>query len=199
MSKSQKIEAVKHLKEQLEESEAAIFAEFRGLKVQEMKELRRALADSDTEFRVVKNTLTRIAVREANLEDLLPMLEGSTAIAFIKGDPVAAAKGLDEIAKKYPALVIKGGLLSGKVFGAEQAQALAKIKPREVILSQLAGLLQSPAQKLASLLQAPIRNLGYLLAALLDKAPKEAEPTAEAEPTEATTLETKEQEETNGN
>lgn len=173
MPKPQKVEAVTKLKERFEQSDAAILTEFRGLKVGEMKELRRLLADAGTEFKVVKNTLGRIAAKEAKLDELLPLLEGSTAIAFIKGDPIVAAKGIDEIAKKYPSLVIKGGFLDGKVFGAERAQSLAKIKPREVLLSQLAGMLQSPIQKLAGLLQAPIRDLGYVLAAYKDKLEKD--------------------------
>src|SRR3989337_389610 len=111
MAKPQKVEAVKELKDQFERSSAALLAEFRGLKVSEMKELRRTLAEGGTEFKVVKNTLTRIAAREANREALVPLLEGSTAIAFIQGDPVQAAKGLDDIAKKYPALIVKGGML----------------------------------------------------------------------------------------
>jgi len=169
MPKPQKVEAVRELKERFEGSKAALLAEFRGLKVEEMKELRRILSESGGQFKVVKNTLSRIAAKEASLDELLPFLEGSTAIAFINGDPVAAAKGLDEMAKKYPALVIKGGLMDGKVFGAEQAQALAKVKPREVLLAQLAGLLQSPIQGLVNLLQAPVRDLGYVLAAYRQK------------------------------
>ncbi|MCA1840482.1 MAG: 50S ribosomal protein L10 [Actinomycetota bacterium] len=174
MPKAQKTEAVKELKESFERSDAAILAEFTGLKVLEMKELRQALAATGTQFKVVKNTLTRIAAREAAMEDLIPLLEGSTAIAFIQGDPVAAAKGLDEIAKKYPALVIKGGILEGRVLGAEQAQGLAKLKSREVLLAQLAGMFISPVQKLASLLAAPINQLGYVLAAYQEKLGAEA-------------------------
>lgn len=185
MPKPQKVEAVTKLKERFEDSDAAILTEFRGLKVSEMKELRRLLAGAGTEFKVVKNTLGRIAAKEAQLDDLLPLLEGSTAIAFIKGDAVAAAKGIDEISKKYPALVIKGGFLDGKVFGADQAQALAKVKPREVILAQLAGLLQSPLVKLAGLLQAPLRDFGYALGAYMDKLEKESPAAAAPAATEA--------------
>ena len=190
MPKPQKIEAVTKLKERFEQSDAAILTEFRGLKVGEMKELRRLLADTGTEFKVVKNTLGRIAAKEAKLDELLPLLEGSTAIAFIKGDPIVAAKGIDEIAKKYPSLVIKGGFLDGKVFGAERAQSLAKVKPREVLLSQLAGMLQSPIQKLAGLLQAPIRDLGYLLAAYKDKLEKDNPVAASAPAAEVAETET---------
>lgn len=178
MPKPQKIEAVADLKRRLEESEAALLAEFRGLKVEEIKELRRALAAIRTEFRVVKNALARIAVREAQMEGLLPLFEGSTAIAFIKGDPVEAAKRLDEISKKYPALTIKGGIVEGRVLDASGAGALAKIKPRDVLLAELARMLQSPLQKLAILLAAPLRDLAYALASYQ----RELEAEAEAQP-----------------
>lgn len=174
MPKPQKIAAVADIKERFEDADAALFTEFHGLKVEEMKELRRELAKHGASFKVVKNTLSRIAAREANLEDVIPLLEGSTAIAFIKGDPIPVAKGLDDAAKKFPSLIIKGGLLAGKVFGAEQAQALAKVKPREVLLAQLAGMMRSPIQKLATLLQAPVRDLGYVLGAYLAKLEKES-------------------------
>ncbi|MGH3117200.1 MAG: 50S ribosomal protein L10 [Gaiellales bacterium] len=165
MPKPEKVAAVQELSERLREAPAALLAEFRGLKVQEMKELRRTLAGAGAEFRVVKNTLARLAAREAKLDDLLPLLEGSTGIAFVRGDPIEAAKGLDEFAKKYPALVVKGGLLERRVLGADEASELAKVKPREVLLAELAGLLQSPLQRLMLVLSAPLRNLGYALAA----------------------------------
>jgi large subunit ribosomal protein L10 len=112
---------------------------------------------------VVKNTLGKIAATEAGMEGLIPLLTGSTAIAFVKGDAVVAAKGLDEAAKKYPALVVKGGVLGGKVLSADQARALAKVESREVLLAQLAGLLNSPIQQMAGLLYAPLGNLGNAL------------------------------------
>jgi large subunit ribosomal protein L10 len=169
MPKPQKVEAVERLKVEFRESQAALLTSFRGLKVAEMTELRRSLAASQTDFKVVKNTLARIAARDIGLEDLLPLLEGSTAVAFVKGDPVTAAKGLDEISRKYPALVLKGGVLTGRVLSAERAAALANVAPREVLLAQLAGAFQAPLAKLASLLQAPVRSLGYALGAYRDK------------------------------
>lgn len=183
MPKPQKIEAVEALKGQLLDSQAALLTSFRGLKVAEMTELRRSLAGSQAEFKVVKNTLARIAAREAGLDDLVPLLEGSTAIAFVKGDPVTAAKGLDEVSKKYPALVLKGALLVGKVVDAERAAALATVAPREVLLAQLAGAFQAPLAKMLALLSAPVRSLGYALGAYRDKLAAGA-PAAEA-PAEA--------------
>jgi large subunit ribosomal protein L10 len=183
MPKAQKIEAVEELRERLQNSTAALLTSFTGLKVAEMTELRRALAGSQAEFRVVKNTLARIAATQSGFDELIPLLEGSTAIAFVTGDPVVAAKGLDEVSKKYPALVLKGGLLTGKVLSAERAAALASVAPRDVLLAQLAGAFQAPLAKLAALLQAPLRSLGYALGAYREKvtagAPA-AEPAVEA-------------------
>lgn len=174
MPKPQKIEAVKELKERLESADAALLTEFRGLKVQELKELRKRLAEIGADFKVVKNTLTRLAVRDANLEGLLPLLEGSTAITFVTGgDAIAAAKGLDEIARKYPSLVMKGGLVEGRIIDGASARALAKVKPREELLADLAGLLQSPLQTLAFLLAATLRDLGNVLTAYRDQKQQE--------------------------
>lgn len=186
MPKAEKLQAVGELTERFRNSNAALLTEFAGLKVSEMKELRKALAEAGGDFKVVKNTLSRIAAREAQLEDLVPLLEGSTAIAFISGDPIPAAKGLDAVSKKYPALVLKGAILDGSILDAGRAAALAKVAPREVLLGQLAGMLQSPVQKLAYLLSAPLRELGYTLAALKEKREGEGAPvaTAEAAPTE---------------
>lgn len=180
MPKPQKVTAVKELREKLESSDAALLAEFTGLKVGEMMQVRRRLAENGTDFGVIKNTLGRIAATEASMEELIPLLRGSTAIAFVKGDAVLAAKGLDELAKKYPALVVKGGILGGKVLDPGQAKALASVASREVLLAQLAGLLISPIQNMASLLYAPLGNLGNALYALQQQrvaaAPEDAAP-----------------------
>lgn len=178
MPKPQKVAAVKELRAKLESSDAALLAEFTGLKVGEMMQVRRSLAENGTEFGVVKNTLGRIAATEANMAELVPLLKGSTAIAFVNGDAVLAAKSLDDVAKKYPALVVKGGILGGKVLDAQQAKALASVESREVLLSKLAGMLNAPIQKMASLLYAPLGNLGNALFALQQQ--RGAESPAEA-------------------
>ena len=190
MPKPQKVTAVKELREKLESSDAALLAEFTGLKVGEMMQVRRSLAESGTDFGVVKNTLGRIAATEANMAELIPLLKGSTAIAFVQGDAVMAAKSLDDVAKKYPALVVKGGILGGKVLDAGQAKALASVASREVLLAQLAGLLIAPVQKMGSLLYAPLGNLGNALFALQQQrgsAAPEA-PAADAAPAEAAAM-----------
>lgn len=174
MPTPQKVKAVQELKGKLQSVDGALLAEFSGLKVGEMMQVRRKLSDSGAKFGVIKNSLGRIAAREADLEDLIPFMEGSTAIAFINGDVVDAAKGLEAAAKDYPSLVVKGGLLDGKVLTAEQAQSLAKIESRDVLLAQLAGLLVSPIQEMAGLLYAPLGNLGNALYALSQQKQSEA-------------------------
>lgn len=174
MPTPQKVKAVQELKGKLQSMDAALLAEFSGLKVGEMMQVRRKLSESGAQFGVIKNSLGRIAAREADLEDLVALMEGSTAIAFVDGDVVNAARSLDEAAKDYPSLVVKGGVLDGKVLTAEQAQALAKIQSRDVLMAQLAGLLVSPIQNLAGLLNAPLGNLGNALYALSQQKQSEA-------------------------
>ena len=169
MPKQMKVEAVEELEASFRRCPAALLAEFRGMKVEEMRDLRLTLAQGGAQFKVVKNTLTRIAADRAGMGQLVPLLKGSTAVAFVEQDPVAAAKALEEMAKKYPALVVKGGILEGRVLDADAAAGLARVRPREELLSQLLGLMNSPAQRLAVVLSAPIRSLGYALAAHRDK------------------------------
>jgi large subunit ribosomal protein L10 len=170
MPKQVKVDAVEELEASFRRCAAALLAEFRGMKVEEMKDLRRTLAaQGGAQFKVVKNTLTRIAADRAGVGQLVPLLKGSTAVAFVEQDPVAAAKTLDEMTRKYPALVVKGGILEGRVLDADGAAGLARVRPREELLSQLLGLLNSPAQRLAVVLNAPTRSLGYALAAYRDK------------------------------
>jgi large subunit ribosomal protein L10 len=169
MPKPAKVQAVQELEEGFRTSSAALLAEFRGMKVEEMKDLRRSLAQVGTNFNVIKNTLTRIAANEVGFGALVPLLKGSTAVAFVKDDPVGAAKALEELSKKYPALIVKGGILDGKVLNADDATALAKVRPREELLSMLVGLFNTPAQRLVTVLNAPTRTLGYALAAYRDK------------------------------
>lgn len=171
MPKPAKVQEVDELEQSFRGSSAALLAEFRGMNVEEMKDLRRTLAGSGTEFKVVKNTLTRIAAERVGCEGLVPLLKGSTAVAFVDGDPVGAAKALDELARKYPTLVVKGGVLDGRILSAEEATALSKVRPREELISMLLGLLNSPAQRLVTVLNAPIRSLGYALSAHRDQLP----------------------------
>jgi len=171
---------VEAIKGRLEGSVAALLTEYRGLKVAELGELRASLRGSSTEYRVLKNTLTSIAVREAGYEDLVALLQGPTAVAFVHGDPVQAAKDLAEFARTHPSLVLKGGVMDGKVLGAAEVRQLATLESREVLLARLAGLLQASAQQTVNLLAAPLRQVATMTAALRDQ--KAEEPGATATP-----------------
>jgi large subunit ribosomal protein L10 len=170
---------VEAIKGRLEGSVAALLTEYRGLKVAELGELRASLRGSSTEYRVLKNTLTSIAVREAGYEDLVGLLQGPTAVAFVHGDPVQAAKDLAEFARTHPALVVKGGVLDGKVLGADEVRRLATLESRDVLLARLAGLLQASAQQTVNLLAAPLRQVATMTAALRDQRAEEEGPAAQ--------------------
>jgi large subunit ribosomal protein L10 len=173
MARPEKVDAVKEIAGRFQSSEAALLTEYRGLKVGEIAEVRRALRVASAEYKVLKNTLTRLAVREVGLDELIAMLEGPVAIAFIRGDAAAAAKALDEAAKRYPVLVIKGGVLNGRIIDAEQAAELAHLEPREVQLAKIAMLMNSTAQKTANVLSALLRDLGTMLTQVVSKKQEE--------------------------
>lgn len=184
MPNASNVAEVEAIKGRLEGSVAALLTEYRGLKVAELGELRASLRGSSTEYRVLKNTLTSIAVREAGYEELVSLLQGPTAVAFVHGDPVQAAKDLAEFARSHPALVVKGGVMDGKVLGAAEVRQLATLESREVLLARLAGLLQASAQQTVNLLVAPLRQVATMTAALRDKTQGEepsAAPATEAE------------------
>lgn len=164
----EKVAVVDEVKQHFADSEAAIVTEYRGLTVSDLATLRSNLKSSGTEYRVYKNTLIRKAIGESNGE-LVSLLEGPTAVAFVKGDAVGAAKTLTDFAKTNKLLVLKGGLLGDKFLDAAQTEQLSKIPPREVLLAQLAGAMQAPAQKFAGLLAAVPRDFAYGLKALIDK------------------------------
>jgi len=145
-----------------------LLTEYRGLTVAELKALRRALADG-AELKVIKNTLATIAAREAGLEDLIPLLEGPTAIAFVTGDVAKVAKDLAEFAKKSPALTLKGGVFEGKVLDGTQAKALSTLESREVMLAKIASMAITPIQQAANVFAAGFNQLGAVLAQYKDK------------------------------
>ena len=169
MPNASNVAEVEAIKGRLEGSVAALLTEYRGLKVGELGELRASLRGSSTEYRVLKNTLTTIAVREAGYKDLVPLLQGPTAVAFVHGDPVQAAKDLAEFARTHPALIVKGGVMDGKVLDGDEVRRLATLESREVLLARLAGLFQASAQQTVSLLAAPLRQVATMTAALRDK------------------------------
>ena len=166
MARPEKVAAVKEISERFNNSDAALLTEYRGLGVGQIAEVRQALrkADADTEYKVSKNTLARIAVKDLGLDDLIDLLVGPTAIAYVKGDAAAAAKAIDDVAKRYPVLQVKGGILAGKFISAEQARDLAKLEPRETQLAKIAMMMNQPAQLTVNALAALLRDLGSMLA-----------------------------------
>jgi large subunit ribosomal protein L10 len=169
MARPEKEAAVSEIAARLSESEAALLTEYRGLKVGEMADVRNSLREVDADYKVYKNTLARLAVREVGLDELSDRLEGPTAIAFCRGDAVAAAKAIDEAVRKYPVLSVKGGVLAGRVMGAEQARDLAGIEPREVQLGKIAMMVNAPVQQTANVLASLLRDLGSMLVQVMSR------------------------------
>jgi large subunit ribosomal protein L10 len=172
MPSAEKIAKVEALKGRIESSEALLLAEYRGLTVHDATELRRSLQD-EARFSVVKNTLMQRAAGEAGIR-LEALLSGPTAVAFVRGDVVAAAKQIVDAAKRFPALVIKGAYMEGRVLDAAEAQALATLESREVMLSRIAGLVKADMSRAASMLQQLQSRFVGLLEAYRDKLPGEA-------------------------
>lgn len=166
--RSEKESVVAEVRGKMEAADAVIITEYRGLTVPDLAGLRLSLRDVGTEYRVYKNTLARFAAREAGLEGLDALLVGPTALAFVGGDVAAAAKVLKEFSKTNPLLVIRGGAVAEKVVSAKDVEVLADLPSRDVMLAQLAGLMQAPLVKTAGLLQALPRNMAYGLSALID-------------------------------
>lgn len=171
----EKVAVVDEVRERFGAADAALLTEYRGLDVTALAQLRRALRDAGGEYKIYKNTLVRLAAREAGLE-IEDMLLGPTAIAFVgerpdgaPGDAVLVAKALRDFARGNPALVVKGGVMDDRALTAADAKALADVEPREVLLARFAGALAAPMQQFAGLLQALPRNFAYGLSALIEK------------------------------
>jgi large subunit ribosomal protein L10 len=186
MANAEKVAAVAELTERFRGSSGAVLTEYRGLTVAQLAELRRSLGDHAT-FAVVKNTLTKIAVNEAGLdEQLSSLLVGPSAIAFVDGDVVEAAKGLRDFAKANPLLVIKGGVLDGKAMSPSEITKLADLEPREVLLAKLAGAMKASLAGAAATFNALPVQLAQLAEALRAKraeaegAPEAGAPEADA-------------------
>jgi large subunit ribosomal protein L10 len=161
---AEKIGKVQELAARFRDANGAMFTDFRGLTVKDATEVRRLLRGADTSFMVSKNTLTRIAAREAGLEGVVALLEGPTAIAFLEGDAIAGAKALLDAGRRFPALQVKGSLIDGQVLDEERSKALASLEPREVSVAKVAGMLTAPLARTAFLLRAPLQRLAYALA-----------------------------------
>ncbi|RJL30753.1 50S ribosomal protein L10 [Bailinhaonella thermotolerans] len=187
MARADKVAAVAELKSEFESSHSAVLTEYRGLTVAQLKELRVSLGEN-AKFAVVKNTLTKIAANEAGVSELDSMLQGPSAIAFVKGDVVEAAKGLRDFAKANPLLVIKGGVVDGKTMTPAEITKLADLESREVLLAKLAGAMTAKMAHAAAVFNALPTNMAQLADALRAKRAEggETAPAAEAEaPAEA--------------
>jgi large subunit ribosomal protein L10 len=158
--------------EQFRSSTATVLTEYRGLTVAQLKTLRRALGET-TIYAVAKNTLAKRAAAEAGITGLDDLFTGPTALAFVSGDVVEAAKGLRDFAKANPLLVIKGGVFEGKPLSANEVSKLADLESREVLLAKLAGAMKANLSKAAATFQAPLAQAVRLVAALQDKREKE--------------------------
>ena len=188
MAKADKATAVADIAEQFTGSTATLITEYRGLTVANLAELRRSLAGSAT-YTVAKNTLIKRAASEAGVEGLDELFVGPTAIAFVRGEPVDAAKAIKTFAKEHQALVIKGGYMDGQRLSVAEVERIADLESREVLLAKLAGAMKANLSKAAGLFNAPASQVARLAAALLEKrtaeepAPAAAtEPAAEAAP-----------------
>ena len=168
MKKTEKTAIVAQLAESLNRASMAVVSEYKGIKAGESDDLRRRLRAAQGEFRVAKNTLVRLAIKNTKFEALEPTLGGSVGLLLSYADPVALVKTLSSLRELGERFKVRGGVLEGKPLTAEEISALAALPPREVIFAQLLGLLQAPATRLARLLNEP----GSALARLLDAAGK---------------------------
>ncbi|MFI7540176.1 50S ribosomal protein L10 [Actinoplanes sp. NPDC049599] len=166
--RADKASAVAELTDHFRSSAATLLTEYRGLTVSEITELRRSLGN-DTKYSVSKNTLAKRAANDAGIEGLDALFTGPTALAFVSGDPVEAAKGLRAFAKAHPVLVIKGGVFEGKAISAAEVSKIADLESREVLLAKLAGAMKGNLTKAAATFQAPLAQVARLAAALQDK------------------------------
>jgi large subunit ribosomal protein L10 len=168
MANQEKTAAVAEITDRFRESSAALLTEYRGLTMAQLTTLRRSLGETTT-YAIVKNTLTKLAAGEAGYAVPAELLTGPTAIAFVGGDPVEAAKGLRDFARTNPLLVIKGGVVEGRSLSADEIRRLADLESREVLLSRLAGGMQASLARAAGLFQAPLSQVARLVAALQEK------------------------------
>ncbi len=187
MARPTKVTTVADLADHFRTSSATVLTEYRGLTVAQLKELRRTLGDTVT-YAVVKNTLTKIAAKDAGVTGIDDLLRGPSAIAFIKGDAVDAAKGIRNFAKANPALIIKGGVMDGVILSAQEIVRLADLESREVLLAKMAYAMKAKQSQAAALFAAPLAKTARALGALQTKLAAGA-PVAEAPVVEAPVVE----------
>jgi large subunit ribosomal protein L10 len=169
MARADKQAAVAEIVESFNDAAGAVLTEYRGLTVKELQDLRRSLGEH-ADYAVVKNTLAKLAAQEAGISGFDELLTGPTAIAFLSGDVVEAAKGLRDFAKAHPALIIKGGYLDGRAIDATEVAKLADLESRDVVLGKLAGAMLASLQNAVLLLNAPLAQAARVVGALQEKA-----------------------------
>ena len=187
MARQDKVATVTEIADRFRASAVAVLTDYRGLSVAQMKDLRRSLGPTVT-FSVVKNTLTKRAAADAGIDGIDELLVGPSAIAFVEGDPVDAAKGIRNFAKDHPALIVKGGYMDGALLTPEDFTKLANLESREVLLSKLAGAMKAKQSQAAALFAAPLAKAARAVGALqtkLESDPSAASATASSAPTEA--------------
>jgi large subunit ribosomal protein L10 len=183
MLRQDKERIVGELSDRLKSSPNLLVADYRGLTMPEIDELRTKLLESGARFSVVKNTLTRRAAEQAGMQELLELIDGPTAIAFIDadGDPAAAAKILNDTARTHDVLVIRGGLLEGDTVGDAEVKRLATLPPADVLRAQLAGAVAAPLTTIVGLFTAPLRDLVNVLDARIKQLEEQGETAPEPE------------------
>lgn len=185
MARADKATAVADIAEQFREATATLITEYRGLTVANLAELRRSLGGSAT-YSVAKNTLIKRAASEAGVEGLDELFAGPTAIAFVTGEPVDAAKAIKTFAKENKALVIKGGYMDGRTLTVAEVERIADLESREVLLAKLAGAMKGNLAKAAGLFNAPASQVARLAAALQEKKAAQAPAAPAPAPAEST-------------
>lgn len=186
MARPDKVAAVDEIANRFRDASASVVTEYRGLSVAKLTQLRRDLGEG-ANFRVAKNTLVKRAAEDAGVQGLDDLLAGPTAIAFIQGEPVEAAKAIKKFAKDNPGLTIKGGYMDGRPLSTAEVEQLADLESREVLLAKLAGAMKANLSKAAGLFAAPASQVARLAQALADKQAAEAPaaPTAADAPADA--------------
>jgi large subunit ribosomal protein L10 len=175
MPTAQKAAEIDLLTDRFERAQMTILADYRGLSVSQLQDLRARLRPADSEFRVAKNTLVRIAAERAGVEGLETYLEGPTAVMFAFGDVVAPAKALSDFARTSRILQVKAGLMNGQVVSAEDVEAIATLPPREELVGKLVSMLASPMARVVGVLSGPSRSVAYLVNARIESLGGEAE------------------------
>jgi large subunit ribosomal protein L10 len=181
----EKAAEVERIRTELNDAQAAVVTEYRGLTVTDLAVLRTRLQEAETSYRVTKNTLARRAADALGLSELIEFFVGPVAIAYVNGDPIAAAKVIATFAREHPELVIKGGLMEGRVISGEEAKGLATVDSLDVSRAKIAGMLTAPLQQLMMLLEAPASRIAFVLQEIGKREPSpgeaQAAPSADVE------------------